>query len=153
MNKQIEALSINEYKTVGDMLLNVIAQCPHIPKGLVPQINSRATEKSVGIFSLGGSKYVEKYIDGGFKGQIQFEVSYKSFPTSNGQRINAQAVVDDIMSWLENLEELPSLSDDRKITEITATNSSPFVDEVGEDKSTVFAAFGAMEYKKKGAKQ
>ena len=62
--------------------------------------------------------------------------------------INAQAVVDNITGWLEDVDNLPILTKNRKVTKITASGSFADVEEVEGDKSTVFAANITMEYKK-----
>ena len=150
-----ERLSKEEYEKVGEMLLELIAACPHIPEDLKDRAGgikyqSMSTETCIGILTLPGAKYVSFDISGGFTAQVNFQIAYKSFPTTNAQNINAQAVVDSIMDWLENVESLPKLSGGRTITKITASNSFASVDEVGDDKSTVFVADAVMQYRKKG---
>lgn len=151
MNEEkFEQLSRTEYDTIGRMILELVAGCPYIPEGLTPQYQSIDTTESVGIFTLPGAKYLRWDVIGGFTAQINFQIAYKSFPGTNAQRINSQAVVDSIMAWLEKVEELPKLSGGRKITKITASNSVPYVDKAGDDKSVTFAADAVMEYRKKG---
>lgn len=143
-----ERLSKTEYDKVGEMLLELIAECPFIPADLqgTPNIfyQSMGTGKCIGILTLPGAKYVKKNVLGGFTAQVGFRVAYKSSPKNNLQTINAQSVVDDIMGWLEDTDNLPNLSNGRTITKITASNS--FLDDVGDDKSTVFSADAVMEY-------
>lgn len=151
-----ERLSKTEYDKVGEMLLELIAECPYIPADLKGkaggiQYQSMGTEKCIGILTLPGAKYVKRYVSGSFVAQISFQIAYKSSPTSNKQRIDAQAVVDNIMDWLEDIENLPSLSGGRTITSITASSSFATVDEVSGDKATVFVAIAEMRYEKKGA--
>lgn len=71
---------------------------------------------------------------------------YQSFPKTNTQMINAQAVVDDIAGWLEDIQNLPSMTGNRTITKITTSGSFSDVIEVEGDKSTVYAADAVMEY-------
>lgn len=150
MSEQIERLSKEEYDTIGQLLLELVADCPYIPEGMTPQYQNIKTDPSIGIFTLPGAKYLKWDIVGGFTAQINFQIAYKSFPSTNGQRINSQSIVDSIMDWLEKVEDLPDLSGGRKITKITASNSVPYVDETGEDKSMTFVADAVMEYHKKG---
>lgn len=75
---------------------------------------------------------------------------HQSFPQGNGQMINAQAVVDNIAGWLEDIENLPKLTENRTITKFTANESFPDVEEVEGDKATVFAVNAIMQYEKKG---
>lgn len=146
MSENVELLSKSEYESVGEMLLNLIAICPFIPEGLTPQYQSIETDESIGIFTLPGSKYLKKNVMGGFTARVNFRVAYKSFPTGNGERIKSQSVVDKIMGWLEKVNELPKLSGERTITKITASDSVPYTDDTGSDKSTIFAADAVMEY-------
>lgn len=146
MSDTVELLSKAEYNTIGEMLLNLIAKCPYIPEGMVPQYQSITTDPSIGLFTQSGAKYLKKNVMGGFTAQVKFQVAYKSFPTGNEGRINSQAVIDRIMEWLENVDELPALSGNRVITKITASNSVAYTDTTGEDKSITFAADAVMEY-------
>lgn len=146
-----ERLSKTEYDKVGEMLLELIAECPYVPKDLKDkaggiQYQSMGTEKCIGILTLPGAKYVKKNVLGGFTARVNFQIAYKGSPTSNKQRIDAQAVVDNIMDWLEDIQNLPRLSGGRVITKITASSSFATVDEVSNDKSTVFVADATMEY-------
>ena len=75
-------------------------------------------------------------------------MAYKSNPKTSPQRINSQAFVGRIMRWLENTKDLPLLTDGRMITKITASGASPYKDETGQDKNTVYAADAVMEYEK-----
>ena len=153
MTEEKERLSKTEYDKVGEMLLELIAECPYIPTDLKNSPNifyqSMGTGKCIGIMTLPGAKYVKKYVSGSFVTQVGFRVMYKSSPTNNLQTINAQSAVDNIMGWLEDIDNLPSLSGGRTVTKITASNS--FLDDIGDDKSTVFSADAVMEYEKKGA--
>lgn len=146
-----ERLSDAEYDKVGDMLLELLAQCPYVPKDASIKINSEDAKPCVSVWTTGGN-YAKKYISGSFEAELWLEIGYKSFPKGNGQMIDAQAIVDNIAKWLENITELPKLSDGRKITSFTANNSVPTVNDVESDTSTTFAVRAAMKYfKKKGA--
>ena len=65
--------------------------------------------------------------------------------------INAQSVLDNIAGWLEDVENLPKLTGNRKITKFTASDSFSAVEEVEGDKATVYVSNVVMEYRKKGA--
>lgn len=150
MSENVELLSNAEYTEVCKALFELLFKCPHIPEGLIPQYQSIGEKESIGLFTLPGSKYLGWDISGGFTAQVNFQVAYKSFPTTNAQRLESQSTTDDIMAWLEKVENLPVLTDKRKITKITASNSVPYVDAGGEDKSVTFAANAVMEYRKRG---
>lgn len=140
-----ERLSKTEYDKVGEMLLELIAECPHIPKDAKIKYNSKDVGKCLYIITAGGS-IKKRNVLGGFTAELTIQIAYQSFPQGNGQMINAQAVVDDITGWLEDIQNLPRLTGSRTITKITASGSFPDVEEVEGDKSTVFAANVVMEY-------
>ena len=131
-----DGLSRNEYDKVGEMLLELINACPYTPPDLQGGIKYQAmsTERCIGVITLTGAKYVSRNVLGGFTAQVNFQIAY------------AQGVVDNIMSWLEDLKNLPKLSGGRTITKITASSSFASVDEANQDESTVYVANAVMEY-------
>lgn len=144
-----ERLSKTEYDRIGDMLLELFGDCPYIPKDAKIKYNSKDVGKCVYIITAGGI-IKNRDITGGFTAELTIQVAYQSFPQGNGQMINAQAVVDNITSWLEDIENLPKLTNNRIITKITAAPSFATVEEVGSDKATIYASNVVMEYRKKG---
>lgn len=148
MSEEIkERLSKTEYDKVGEMLLELIAECPYIPNDVKVKYNSKDVGKCVYIITAGGN-IKSRNVLGGFTAELTIQIAYQSFPQGNGQMINAQAVVDNITGWLEDVENLPSLTENRKVTKITASGSFPDVEEVEGDKSTVYASNIIMEYRK-----
>lgn len=151
MTEEKERLSKTEYKKVGEMLLELIGECPHIPEDIISndRILYNDTDDDRGIFILtNGGGIKDRDIIGGFTATLNIQIAYQSFPTTNMQRINAQNVVDKIMQWLSDVENLPSLSTG-KIIDITASSSFAVKEGTKEDKSTIFAADAVMECKKK----
>lgn len=152
MSEEIkEQLTKQEYDKVGDMLLELIKACPKVPEDLKDKeegilYQSMSTGRCLGIITLPGAKYVKKNVLGGFTAQVNLQIAYKSLPATNNQRIDAQNTVDQIMEWLEDVKNLPGLAGGRTVTKITASSSFASVDEVGDDKSTVFVAPAVMEY-------
>lgn len=148
-----ERLSKTEYEKVGEMLLELIAECPYIPADLQGKAGGilyqdKGTDK--GIFILandGGIK--DRDIIGGFTAVLNIQIAYQSFPTTNKQRIDAQNIVDKIMEWLSDVENLPQLSTG-KILDIESMGSFATKEDVNKDKSTVFVGNATMECRKKG---
>lgn len=140
-----ERLSKTEYDKVGEMLLELIAECPYIPKDAKIKYNSLEVGKCVSISTAGGN-IKKRNVLGGFTAELVIRIMYQSFPKTNAQMINAQAVVDDIAGWLEDIQNLPSMTGNRTITKITTGGSFSDVIEVEGDKSTVYAADAVMEY-------
>lgn len=152
MSEEIkEQLTKQEYDKVGDMLLELIGECPKVPEDLKDKeegilYQSMSTGRCLGIITLPGAKYVKKNVLGGFTAQVSFQIAYKSLPTTNQQRIDAQNTVDQITGWLEDVKGLPGLTGSRTVTKITASSSFASKDDVGDDKSVVFVADAVMEY-------
>ena len=140
-----ERLSKTEYDKVGEMLLELIAECPYIPKDAKIKYNALEVGKCVSISTVGGN-IKKRNVLGGFTAELVIRIMYQSFPKTNAQMINAQAVVDDIAGWLEDIQNLPSMTGNRTITKITTGGSFSDVIEVEGDKSTVYAADAVMEY-------
>ena len=135
-----ERLSKTEYDKVGEMLLELIAECPYIPKDAKIKYNALEVGKCVSISTARGN-IKKRNVLGGFTAELVIRIMYQSFPKTNAQMINAQAVVDDIAGWLEDIQNLPSMTGNRTITKITTSGSFS-----EGDKSTVYAADAVMEY-------
>lgn len=148
-DEKVEFLSAPEYTSISQMLWELIEKCPYLD-GLVPEFENLGTKKSIGIFILPPpvTRIIKYNVQGGFSAQIGFEVQYRCFPASSQLRIDNQAYLDRIMGWLTETRELPRLSDDREITKITVSTSIPHPEEVGKDKSVIYAADAVMEYEK-----
>lgn len=142
-----ERLSKTEYDKVGEMLLELISGCPFIPPDTKVKYNAIDVGKCVSIITAGGN-IKKKNVLGGFTAELAIQIAYQSFPTGNGQMVNAQAVVDNISGWLEDIKNLPRLTGNRTITKITAGGSFPDVKDVQGDKSVVYITNVTMEYKK-----
>lgn len=142
-----ERLSKTEYDKMGEMLLELIAECPYVPEDTKIKYNAKDVGTCLYILTLGGG-IKKRNVLGGFTAEINIQVAYQSFPKSNKQMINSQSIVDNIVGWLEDVKNLPSLTDNRTVTKITASDSFPAVEDVGNDKSTVYASNVTIEYEK-----
>ena len=145
-----ERLSRAEYDKIGDMLLELMNDCPYVPKDSKGQkIKIKYNAKDVGtcvcIFTTGGN-IKSKNVLGGFTAELTMQIAYKSAPQGNGAMIDAQNVLEKITGWLEDFENLPKLTNNRTITKITAGASFPTIDDVEGDNATVYASNVVMEY-------
>lgn len=145
IEEKYERLSLSEYELIGKALFELLAGCPELPDGVPLKYQTKEKGESV-CFLTFDSRRTSQNVQGGFTGQVNFQVAYKTFPTTNGQRINAQSVVDKIMKWFEGVRDYPLLTDGRTITKITVSNSEPFTDSADDDGNVVFAANAVMEY-------
>ncbi len=81
--------SSNSTTQIFQMLLELIAECPFIPKDAVKvKYNSKDVGKCVYIITAGGS--IKRNVLGGFTAELTIQIAYQSFPQGNGQMINAQ---------------------------------------------------------------
>lgn len=140
-----ERLSKTEYDKIGDMLLELMGDCPYIPKDAKIKYNSKDVGKCVCIFTTGGN-IKSKNVLGGFTAELTMQIAYKSSPQGNGAMIDAQDVLEKITGWLEDIENLPRLTNNRTIIKITAGASFPAVEDVEGDNSTVYVSNVVMEY-------
>jgi len=147
--EKVEQLSPEEYELIGNALYELMKRCPYIPKKTELGYQIRAKGVSLSLVTVSSVVKNRDILDG-FTAEVRFQIAYKSFPSTNLQRINAQAVLDKIIKWFTELTEYPELTEKRKITSISAAPSLPFVDRADADGNVVFAADAVMEYKKKG---
>lgn len=147
--EKVERLSPEEYELIGNALYELMKRCPYIPNNTELGYQIRAKGISLSLVTVSSVVRSRDVLDG-FIAEVRFQISYKSFPSTNLQRMNAQAVLDKIIKWFTELTEYPELTEKRKITSISAAPSLPFVDRADADGNVVFAADAVMEYKKKG---
>ena len=145
LEEKKERLSRAEYDKIGDALLELLGDCPHIPKGAKIKYNSKDVGTCVCIITTGGN-YVQKYISGSFAAELGLQIAYQSFPQGNGAIIDAQAVVDNIAKWFEDIDNLPKLKNGRRITGFSSGASFPNIEEVEGNTATVFVVNATMEY-------
>lgn len=148
MEDKVELLNAVEYELVSKALFEILCKANAIPSGVKPQYQSLKEAESIGLFSLPGAKYTRRWIGGGFKAQLPFQIAYICKPTNNAQRLAKQEVVDSIADYLTTTI-YPELSDNRKITEITV-NSSTYVSNADTSGNVTFVRTGILHYKKKG---
>lgn len=140
-----ERLSKTEYDKIGDMLLELMGDCPYIPKDAKIKYNALEVGKCVGIIAVGdGTK--KPYVTGGFSAKLTLRIMYQSFPQGNGAMIDAQAVVENIVSWMDGLKSFPKLTNGRTIIKITAGVGLPEILESKGDNAIVYSSNVVMEY-------
>lgn len=149
-----ERLSKTEYDKVGEMLLELIAECPYTPsdlKGKAGGILYDEIGDSKGVFILtDGGIRKKKYVSGTIIAVLNMRISYQSAPKTNPQRINAQEVANNIVDWLCDLENLPDLTNDRKIIKFDASPISAFRYESTKDGYIAYTSNVVMECEMKG---
>lgn len=146
MNDQIELLSATEYSTVAEALLKLVRQYPRQmgDPNIKAEFDALGTKTSLAIFIVGG-RIKKRNVLGGFTAEVNFSIAYKSSPTSSDQRIDRQEFVGEIVKWLENVKDLPRLTNNRTITKIT-TVGVPYKSDVDDKGNETYAADAVMEY-------
>ena len=152
MTEEKERLSKTEYDKVGEMLLELIAECPHVPQSVknVPQgqgilIDSIGT--GLGLFILtDGGRVKKRNVLGGFEAVVNMQIVYQSKSDTNSKRINAQDTVDKITGWLGDLENLPKLTDNRTITKFDSSGARSSRSDTTSDGYVKYASDVVMEY-------
>lgn len=139
-----ERLSKTEYDKIGDMLLELMGDCPYIPKDAKIKYNALEVGKCVAIIAVGdGTKKPD--VTGGYSAKLTLRIWYQSFASTNGEMIDAQAVVENIVNWLDGIKKFPKLANDWMITKITAGVGLPEIVEA-KDKTIVYGSNVVMEY-------
>lgn len=145
MAEEVVRLSTDEYELIGAALFSLLSECDVLPEGvpLKYQLKEKGTSLVLITFD---SKQKNSNVQGGFTGEVSFQVAYKSFPSTNQQRINAQTDLERVMRWFTSLKDYPLLTGTRTITKITVSSSEPYTDSSDTDGNVVFAANAVMEY-------
>lgn len=146
MNDQIELLSATECSTVAEALYELVQQYPRQigDPDVKAEFDALGANKSLAVFVVGnGQKKPD--VTGGFSAKINFVVAYKSQPRTSDQRIARQKFVGEIVKWLENVRDLPRLTDNRTITKITAIGV-PYKSDADDKGNETYAADAVMEY-------
>ena len=152
MTEEKERLSKTEYDKVGEMLLELIAECPHVPQSVknVPQgqgILIDSTGTGLGLFILtDGGRIKKRNVLGGFEAVINMQIAYQSKADTNSKRINAQETVNKITGWLGDLQSLPKLTGDRTITKFEASGARAARSDTTNDGYVMYASDVVMEY-------
>ena len=149
-----ERLSKTEYDKVGEMLLELIAECPYVPEAVKNMQSSILYDEigsGKGIFILtDGGRRKKKYVSGTIIAELNMRISYQSAIKTNAQRINAQETANNIVDWLCDLENLPQLTKGRKITKFEASPISAVRYDATKDGYIAYTSNVIMECEMKG---
>lgn len=139
-----EPLSRKESEKIGNVILELVAGCPFIPRDAKVKYNAKDIGKCFYVMTTGGI-VKKRSVTGAYVAELMMQIAYQSFPRDNEEVINAQAVVDSVATWMEGVD-LPMVTGDRTITKVTAGSSFPSVEEVSGDTATTFATDVVLEY-------
>lgn len=149
-----ERLSKTEYDKIGDMLLELMKECPHTPNRL-KNLKGGILYDEIGagecVFALtDGGRRKKKYVSGTLIAELNMRIAYQSKPDGNGTRIDAQEIANKIVDWFCDLENLPKLTKGRKITKFEASPILPSRYDTTKDGYVAYASNVAMECELKG---
>lgn len=144
-----ERLSKTEYDKIGDMLLELMAECPHVPKSL-KNVKGGILYDEIGaglcVFILtDGGRRKKKCINGTLIAELNMRIAYQSKPDGNGTRIDAQEIANKMVDWFCDLENLPQLTNGTIITKFDASPVSSSRGETTKDGYVPYVSYVTME--------
>ena len=154
MTEEKEHLNSEEYEKVGEMLLSLVAECPHRPKSIfdVPSGNGLLlddTYDGLGIFVLtDGGRLKKKNVLGGYEAVINIRIVYQSKADSNPKRGNAQEIVNDITDWLGKIKNFPKLKNGMVITKFETVGVRAARYDATKDGYIAYGSEFVMEYRR-----
>lgn len=138
-----EVLSSAEYGDVGLAVFATISRWPDLgDKKLDYQAINEVGH--IGFMTTPGGKILSRYVHG-FKAQLPFQIFYKCMASTNSQNADAEKVINDLASFLE--EQKPLLSDRREVERITM-DSTTYKSKADQDGSVVYVRSGTVIYEK-----
>lgn len=119
-----EALKIG---LVTEALYKKIAKYDKLPAELLYQDFNDEESVAIMLAALSGTPQGERDILGNFTGVQSYALYLRTVPESDGERINAETLLNDIARWLEQEENYPSI-DGIDIYEIEQTQSAAIIE-------------------------
>lgn len=109
-------LSATETESISHKILTWLrAKDPEIEFEYLPPERS-----GISITTIQGAYKTAEYIDGSFEAQYKFGILFRSLPTDSGERLNAEAKLNDLGTWAE--ANYPDLGAERKTIDVRRTS-------------------------------
>lgn len=99
-----QPMNINDQESAGLAIFYLCSKYPNLPftaKQENLQWQNLGSSECLGVFTMQGAHYLKKYVSGSYEGLVPLRLIYKTSPTSNGGRKNADTFLSDLASWLE----------------------------------------------------
>ena len=99
-----ESMNVADQESVGLAIFYLCSKYPNLPftaKADTLQWQNLSSSECLGLFSMQGSYYLSKYVSGSYEGIVPIRLIYKTCPTSNKGRSNAEQFLSDLATWLE----------------------------------------------------
>lgn len=120
-NEKLNVVSAREQDGVSRAVISWLKErIPEIEFEYLPPERSGAS-----LTTVQGAYKTEQYIDGSYKAQYQFGVMYRSLPTSTGERLDAEALLNELGAWAE--ENPPDLGEDKTVTSVERTTAAGLI--------------------------
>lgn len=132
-----------EQQMLATAVKELLESFPELPKEI--QKNGVAFQRlqpdrlCMGFAPVAGAIKTKEYLDGSYDAQFPFQLIYRTMPSTDSERFDRYNLIDRMALWLEGgiledsagnsyqLKNYPTLSDDRKITNIAATTLTTLI--------------------------
>lgn len=104
-------------------------------------------ESNLGVFTMPGSVYDKKFIDGSFEATLSFAVVYRASVNVDSHKFGIIEWLDKFGEWLSKKENYPALSDGRVVERINQV-STPCRDIINPGFENDYTVTFQMRYRK-----
>ncbi len=104
-------------------------------------------EPNLGVFTMPGSVYDKKFIDGSFEATLSFAVVYRASVNVDNHKFEIIDWLDKLGTWLSQKENYPTLSDGREVEKISQV-SVPCRDIINPGFENDYTVTFQMKYRK-----
>lgn len=112
MAEKVNVLTVREQDTVSRaVLLWLQGHVPDIEFEYLPPEHS-----GMMLTSVSGAFKTAQYVDGSYSAQYQFGIMYRALPTSSGERLDAETLLNEVGAWAE--EHPPELGEGMTVTDV-----------------------------------
>lgn len=143
-------VSSKDYSVVGAAIFEMIAayMAEHHPD-VHCDYQSIDGPGHLGLVTTPGGKYLTRDVIGGYTAQLPFQIVYQTPATTNALLLAAEAVIEDLSGYLEELaaDELPGLDGDRVI-DVIVMDGVTYRSSAESDASVIFSRAGKVNYSK-----
>lgn len=139
MAEKVNVLTVREQDTVSRAVLLWL-------KGHVPDIEFEylPPERSgMMLTSVSGAFKTAQYVDGSYSAQYQFGIMYRALPTSSGERLDVETLLNEVGAWAE--ENPPELGEGMAVTSVERITPAALVARY-EDLTEDYQILMTMKY-------
>lgn len=121
-----EAVPSYEQEQVSRGLLAWLNQYPSFPAG-VRRFDFEFLEEDkpcMALSTIQGTYITKRYIGGDYRAEYQFKLIYRGQPTTNGDRLKMDEVLDAIGDWAAHRRDKPDIGDNKQMQRMTVNARS-----------------------------